>query len=158
MNPEQDLRLLFKNMAYFLKVDLSKHKMYKVEERYFQKVLSFFDDLVQDVETFSKDQRISSDNLSAAFAIPVMFEAADRNHELSELFPGSRDDKKHFFAEINRCLKDYQDSKVLEPKLKIALADFFATLAEEYSQPHPFEKIEYLTTKVADFGQHQYTI
>jgi hypothetical protein len=158
MNSDQDLRLLFKNMAYLLRLDLSNHKMYKVEELYFQEVLSFFEELVRNVESFSNNLQISSTNLSAAFAIPVLFEAADKNRELIAQFAGSRDDKQHFFAEITRCLRDYQNRKLLQPKLKGAMADFFEALANEYTQVYPFERIDYLTAKVADFGQHQYAI
>lgn len=148
MQPQSDLYILFHNISQLLRRDLTKEKMYRVEETDYRKLIGFLDDAVEDIESLQSRGQLQSSNLSAAYAIPYLFQAYDeRKSDFAGLF-ASTPDQKEFFKLIRDKIRVYYDTKTMDSSLREKLADFFDALSQYYDSTHQFEKVELITEEV----------
>jgi hypothetical protein len=82
--------------------------MYPVEEKNFKELLKFLKDLIDNVESLSKRNQLSSENLNAAYAIPILFRAYESNKDdLNRILKLPSNDRKAFLKFIYRALDKY---------------------------------------------------
>lgn len=149
MQAQLDLYILFHNISQLLRRNLAEEKMYKVEETDYKTLISFLNDAVEDIESLQSRGQLQSSNLSAAYAIPYLFQAYDeRKSDFVELFSASIPDQQEFFKTIRDKLKTYYDTKTMDNHLREKLGDFFDVLSQYYGDTNQFEKVELITEDV----------
>ena len=153
MLAEQDLHMMFFNMAHLLSVDLKSYKIYPVERRHFENLLKFLHDVITDVESFSTSNQLSSNNLSAGYAIPELFNAYESHRDAFLLLFDAKkeEDRKEFFKWLCSTLEKYYADQEIDDKLKDLLHLFFATLAKTYTKPSHFERLESVPSEFHEF-------
>jgi hypothetical protein len=148
MDSNRGLYLLFQNISYLLQQDLRTYKMYDVEERDFEALLKFLKDVLTDVDSLERSQKISSRNVAAAYAIPVLFDTIHKHRgKLSPLHKAPFPETKKYVKAVYDRLVQFRKEKDLPIAMRDALLYFFDVLRARYTVRDNFESVKTIQRK-----------
>lgn len=139
---ENYLNLMFNNISYLLKQDLTKYNLHPVEEYYFKEIIKFFENITQDFDSLLENRKFKSNNLNSLYAIPDLINTYDNSKEyFSSLFNKKKptNEIKELFDLIYTLLKQYFSSRKMNKKIKDVLSLYFSNIAEHHRTQYQFE-------------------
>lgn len=139
-----NLDLLFLNVANLLNEDLKVYKMHSVEEAYFKEAIELFESIQNVIIAWNTQKPMSFSNLASFYAIPKIYSAYEKNKNSLQVVSDAKgkNAQEEMFKAIHFFLNEYYVKKILDKRIKEALKEFFNYLYQQQTVQYQFERIE----------------